>query len=96
MIGLVLWHNPVAQVAMIWCEDQGPLAFLGPDVALPAGIEALNAGDQVTFSIELREDVRFVRDVYQVEAGRPGIDPAEILAGAVDRQEAARRLSIVA
>jgi len=96
MIGLVLWYNPKAQVGMIWCEDQGPLAFLGPDVALPHGIEALGAGDQLTFSIELRDDVRFVRDVVAVTVTPGGMDPAEILAGYHRTREVERHLNIVA
>lgn len=81
MIGLVLWHNPDSRVGMIWCEDQGPLAFIGPEVSLPAGAVDLACGDQLTFSFELRDDVRYVRDVYIVERGVMDADPREIIAG---------------
>lgn len=96
MIGLVLWFNPKARVGMIWCEDQGPLAFFGPEVALPKGQAALDCGDQVTFSIEVRDGVRYVRDVYAVSPGMAGSDPSEIIAGYHQSQERARHLSIVA
>jgi hypothetical protein len=81
MIGLVLWHNPKAQVGMIWCEDQGPLAFLGPDVALPKAQRALSCGDQLVFTVEIRDGVRFVSRVEAVLPGVPGADPREILSG---------------
>lgn len=96
MIGLVLWFNPKAQVGMIWCEDQGPLAFLGPDVVLPERNAVLDCGDQVTFSIELCDGVRHVRDVYAVLPGAASSDPREIIAGYHQSQERARHLSIVA
>jgi len=96
MMGLVLWFNPKARVGMIWCEDQGPLAFLGPEVELPGGGEALDSGDQLTFSIELRDDVRFVRDVLSVTPSRGVIDPREILSGYHSTREVESHLSIVA
>jgi hypothetical protein len=96
MMGLVLWFNPKARVGMIWCEDQGPLAFLGPEVELPGGCNALDSGDQLTFSIELRDDVRFVRDVVSVTSGMGAVDPREILAGFHSTREAESHLSIVA
>lgn len=96
MIGLVLWFNPKSRVGVVWCEDQGPLAFIGPDVGLPAGQVALECGDQVTFSIDLREGVRHIRDVYTVAPGMAGSDPREIIAGYHQSQERARHLSIVA
>jgi hypothetical protein len=96
MNGLVLWFNENAQTGMIWCEDQGPLAFLGPDVDLPNGQEVLSCGDQVTFSVELRDDVRFVRDVYKVVAGVPGSDPQAIIMGYHHDASDDVKLSVVA
>lgn len=96
MMGLVLWFNPKARVGMIWCEDQGPLAFLGPEVELPGGYEALDSGDHLTFSIEIRDDVRYVRDVVSVNCGMGAADPRDILAGYYSTREAESHLSIVA
>ena len=96
MNGLVLWYNPKAHVGMVWCEDQGPLAFLGPEVRLPNGVSGLDCGDALTFSVELRDGVRFVRDIFLRTAGVPGADPAEILAGYHRQAEAAKHLSVVA
>lgn len=96
MIGLVLWYNPEAHVGMIWCEDQGPLAFIGPKVRLPKGCAALDCGDQLTISLEIRDGVRFVRDVVEVHSGACGTDPRAILAGFHSTREANTHLSIVA
>jgi hypothetical protein len=96
MIGLVLWYNPKAHVGMVWCEDQGPLAFLGPEASLPGGLGALTCGDQLTFSVEMRDDVRFVRDVFAVAPGAAGADPAAIVAGYHREAEAQKHLNVVA
>ena len=96
MIGLVLWFNPEPGVGVVWCEDQGPLAFVGPEVGLPAGVRALDCGDQLVFSFELREGVRYVRDIYSVASGVGGRDPAAIIAGYSERQEVERHLRVVA
>lgn len=96
MIGLVLWYNPKARAGMVWCEDQGPLAFLGPDARLPDGCASLECGDQLTFSIDMRENVRFVRDVVQITSGAGAADPREILAGYHRAREAETHLNIVA
>ncbi len=82
MIGLVLWHNPQAGVGVIWCEDQGPLAFLGPEVAMPDGIDIMQPGDEVTIRLQVTDGVRYVREISTLRAGKPGTDPRAILAGA--------------
>jgi len=96
MNGLVLWFNPKACVGMIWCEDQGPLAFLGPDVALPDGVDHLRCGDQVTFTVDVRDEVRFVRDLFVVTPGLPDADPAAILAGYHRQLDVQSHLRVVA
>ncbi|TYB83501.1 hypothetical protein [Maritimibacter fusiformis] len=82
MIGLVLWHNPEVGVGVIWCEDQGPLAFLGPEVALPEGIVAMHPGDEIKLLVQIRDGVRYVCEITSLRAGKPGTDPRAILAGA--------------
>ena len=96
MIGLVLWYNPDPGVGMVWCEDQGPLAFLGPDAGLPEGTGALACGDQLLFSYELRDGVRYVRDVMSVSAGEGSHDPREIITGFHRAREEERSLRVVA
>lgn len=97
MIGLVLWHNPEAGVGVIWCEDQGPLAFLGPDVALPDSVEVMHPGDEVHLRVAVNGGVRYVREITSLRPGKPGADPAAILAGAAAPASApAPSLKIVA
>lgn len=96
MMGLLLWFKPDPGVGMVWCEDQGPLAFLGPEARLPAGADTLNCGDQLVFSFELREGVRYVRDVMSLTAGTGTQDPSEIIAGFHDRRERERNFRVVA
>ena len=79
MMGLVLWYNPDPGVGMLWCEDQGPLAFLGPDAARPEGVDELHSGDQIDFTIELRDGVRFVKEINGVTANTSTSDPREII-----------------
>ena len=96
MMGLVLWYNPDPGVGMVWCEDQGPLAFLGPEARLPKGTEAFACGDQLVFSFELREGVRYVRDVMSFTAGTGGQDPRDIIAGFHRARDMERNLRVVA
>ena len=96
MLGLVLWFNPDPGVGMVWCEDQGPLAFLGPEARLPKGVETLQCGDQLVFSFELRDEVRYVRDVMSLVAGHAAADPAEIIAGFHRTRDAEASFQVVA
>jgi len=96
MIGLVLWYNSDPGVGMVWCEDQGPLAFLGPEARLPEGTGALQCGDQLLFSFELRDGVRYVRDVMNVTTGPGNQDPKDIIAGFHQAREDERTLRVVA
>lgn len=96
MLGVVLWYNPDSGTGIIWCEDQGPLAFLGPEVRLPSGAKSPESGDQLVMSLETREGARYVRDVFSWTPGGTGQDPRDILSGYHQSQERAGRLSIVA
>lgn len=63
MIGVVVWSNAERQKAVIWCEDQGALAYLhGRDNLLPGGQWPL-AGDLVELASETLGDMRYARDV---------------------------------
>lgn len=79
MIGIVLWYNPDKQVGLVWCEDQGPLAYIGPEIEMPAQAQPLGCGDQISFLHELREKVRYVTRIEQVSHGRSQADPRVVL-----------------
>ena len=96
MIGLVLWYNPEPGVGVVWCEDQGPLAFLGPEANLPEGAGLLDCGDQLMFSFEVRDGVRYVRDILSLTEGTGGNQPHEIIAQYHDARETERTFRVVA
>lgn len=96
MIGLVLWYKSEAGVGMVWCEDQGPLAFIGPDVTLPGEVAGLHCGDQILFSFELRDGVRYVRDILSLTEGTGCEKPHEIIAQYHEARESERTLRVVA
>ena len=66
MYGVVLWSNPDEGKAVIWCEDQGDLAYmkpggLGPDPVL------IEAGDLVELELSNSTEVRCVSSARLVE-----------------------------
>ncbi len=96
MIGLVLWYKSDPGVGLVWCEDQGPLAFLGADVPLPEGAKPLHCGDQLRFRFETRGGVRHVCEVLDCTAATGDVAPHEIIASYHRSREADRKLRVVA
>jgi hypothetical protein len=80
VIGIVLWYNTDKEVGLVWCEDQGPLAYIGPEVAVPRQVRPLGCGDQITFLHEVRDKVRYVTAIERVDHGRTMADPQAVLA----------------
>lgn len=67
MIGVILWSDPAAQKAVIWCEDQGDLAYLSAE-----GVSALpdtffDVGDMVEFTGRTERSVRKVETVRRLQ-----------------------------
>ena len=59
MLGVVLWSDISDRKAVIWCEDQGDLAFVsGKDHGPEAG-DFFDAGDLVQFDMKMRDKTRF-------------------------------------
>ncbi|WP_292063172.1 hypothetical protein [Marivita sp. XM-24bin2] len=58
MFGVVLWSDAAAQKAVIWCEDQGELAFYTPADGSVDDTPSLGAGDLIRFDVILQENVR--------------------------------------
>lgn len=96
MIGLLLWYNPEPGVGVVWCEDQGPLAFLGPDVAFPDSPRPPESGDQLVVEVETRDGVRYVSAVCRHTVRVGGVDPGEILSGYHQTRADERNLKVVA
>ncbi|MBV2360883.1 hypothetical protein KUH32_14035 [Thalassococcus sp. CAU 1522] len=70
MFGVVLWANASDSKAVVWCEDQGNLAYYAGHQDCPShdGI-ALDAGDLIEFDMREEADLRLVRNPALVDAG---------------------------
>ncbi|MEM8579063.1 MAG: hypothetical protein AAGF60_14535 [Pseudomonadota bacterium] len=55
MIGVVLWKDREDRQAVIWCEDQGELAYLSQPALTP---EILEIGDVVQVDLDVGSQVR--------------------------------------
>ncbi|GAB5436260.1 MAG: hypothetical protein FalmKO_13850 [Falsiruegeria mediterranea] len=67
MFGVVLWSNPVDRKAVIWCEDQGDLAFYRhTDETQNLSLEA---GDWVQFELETQRKQRFACNPRLIQGG---------------------------
>ncbi|TMM54418.1 hypothetical protein [Sulfitobacter sabulilitoris] len=63
MIGVVLWSDKTSSKAVVWCEDQGELAFYDASEGGGGGHGAtFEAGDVVTFDVLVRDSKRRVID----------------------------------
>lgn len=72
MIGIVLWRDKTAGKSVIWCEDQGDLAF-ATDVGAEQFVE-LRVGDWVSFGVTLSGNIRLAEDVILLaEEGCPDL-----------------------
>ncbi|MGC3937037.1 hypothetical protein ACOTTU_04465 [Roseobacter sp. EG26] len=58
MIGVVLWSDASDRKAVIWCEDQGDLAFLNSAGETLHSGAFFDAGDVVQFDMEVRASMR--------------------------------------
>ncbi|WP_299350275.1 hypothetical protein [uncultured Shimia sp.] len=83
MLGVVLWSDNADKKAVIWCEDQGDLAFFNGDNYMPRELVDLDAGDLVHFELQQEKHLRYAHNPRRIEQGA-----YEGLAGAL--QEAAK------
>ena len=65
MLGVVLWSDLNQQKAVIWCEDQGDLAFYTHNEN-DAAVD-LHEGDWVRFDLTLSSDIRVAENPCVVE-----------------------------
>lgn len=66
MIGVILWSDSKEQQAVIWCEDQGDLAFLSsPDSTyLPDAF--FEVGDMVEFDVSTQRNLRLAHNTNRL------------------------------
>ena len=66
MIGVILWSDPAAKKAVIWCEDQGDLAYLSPSDAPALPDVFFEVGDMVEFADRTERNLRKVQSVRRL------------------------------
>ncbi len=67
MIGVILWSDPVAEKAVIWCEDHGDLAFLSRDMCTAMPDHFFDVGDMVEFDVITENKVRKVHRACRLQ-----------------------------
>ncbi|WP_185968473.1 hypothetical protein [Paracoccus sp. M683] len=68
MIGVVVWSSAERQKAVIWCEDQGALAYLHGSQHLAQGADWPAAGDLLELECETVGDLRHARAVSMLNS----------------------------
>jgi hypothetical protein len=82
MIGVVLWKNTDDGSAVIWCEDQGDLAFMNSkdDVLEPPTF--FDVGDVVEFDVLMHKNMRGVQNLSRLQdPSRPELPETLNLSG---------------
>jgi hypothetical protein len=81
MFGVVLWSDASAGKAVIWCEDQGELAYYTPtEDSLHEGPE-LDAGDLIQFDLSVQQNIRKARNPQLVVQSHSPTLPDKLLEG---------------
>lgn len=68
MYGVVIWANADQHKAIIWCEDQGDLAYYTKDCASALDGMSLDPGDLIHFDMRLERSLRMVDNPQRVES----------------------------
>lgn len=63
MIGVIVWSSAAKLKAVIWCEDQGALAYLQGSDSVVGNLGWPEAGDMVELETEVRNDLRHAFNV---------------------------------
>lgn len=66
MLGVVIWSAESESKAIIWCEDQGELAFLGQSPHKAASAERFDEGDLIQFDLTEIDNLRHARNPRRI------------------------------
>ena len=66
MIGVILWRDLDDGKAVIWCEDQGDLAYLDQMEDIIDSARSLSVGDVVRFDMSIRRNMRSALNVTRI------------------------------
>ncbi|HKK98570.1 MAG TPA: hypothetical protein VJ928_10320 [Marivita sp.] len=78
MYGVVLWSDANAQKAVIWCEDQGELAFYTPCEQSLHDAPVLDAGDLIQFDVVVKQNMRKATNPQLLESSHSPDLPANL------------------
>ena len=67
MIGVILWRSRDNGNAVIWCEDQGDLAFIDHQNKQLDGPQAYDVGDVVGFDLAEAENLRSAENIHRLQ-----------------------------
>ncbi len=67
MIGVIVWSSAAKQKAVIWCEDQGALAYLHGRDNVQGQLGWPEVGDMVALESELRGELRHAFNVRVID-----------------------------
>lgn len=81
MIGVIVWSSAAKLKAVIWCEDQGALAYLQGDDNVLGDLGWPEAGDMVELETEVRNELRHAFNV-RIVTERKFSELPELLRGA--------------
>ena len=62
MLGVVLWSDASEKKAVIWCEDQGDLAYVNAGDKTLQSSDFFDAGDLVQFDMEVSKSTRLANN----------------------------------
>lgn len=69
MLGVVLWKDISDNKAVIWCEDQGDLAYFNGASDAPFEMVDLDAGDLVHFELQQEKHLRYAKNPRRIAQG---------------------------
>lgn len=93
MLGVVLWSDATDRKAVIWCEDQGDLAYVNAPEPLFDDSAFFDAGDLVQFDMDVTQTTRYANNARLViEKDRPTLVDAllEASVGHVEPRQSAK------
>jgi hypothetical protein len=93
MFGVVLWSDAAARKAVIWCEDQGELAFYTPGEGCIHDGPMFDAGDLIRFDVIVQQNVRTVRNPEVLMPSHSPDLPKKLRAGTQSSANSAAPLS---
>ena len=88
MLGVVLWSDASDRKAVIWCEDQGDLAYVNGHVSVLNRDDFFDAGDLVQFDMEMCKSMRLANNPRLV-AEKAGVGLPDVLKSNAVEPEAA-------